>query len=245
MVKIVKDYLDGSGLSKKDLLNKINQELDKRNLKKLNSLGDNKLGQGEITGIFSIHEEVNKYVTDVVFNKRFSDGKLGKHRIIFNANGKINDGAVVFTLINNKIVVVKQWRSSLGKYTYEIPRGFSEKLVSDKKNIKNIFELPIQSAIRELKEEVSSKLEIDDIIEMGHSHEDSGMSSTCISYFLIKIRTKVKLKDLFEKNNETQKAYLYSENEFENLIRNGTICDNHSITAFCFYKICENQENKK
>lgn len=109
-------------------LMEINAALDARNLRSLPKLGDNSKKETEISSVSDIYEHSARFFTDIKFAVTFPDGKLGAHTVRFNANGKISDGAVMAVLINGKFAIVKQWRLPLGQWTYEMPRGFGEKL---------------------------------------------------------------------------------------------------------------------
>lgn len=70
-----------------------------------------------------------------------------------NLNGA---GAVALCVVGGKVLFTRQWRVNLGRYTWEVPRGFSEKWDSGKETTKDTLPKGLQTAIREAHEEVAN-----------------------------------------------------------------------------------------
>jgi len=224
-----------SNISRQERLADINEELARRHLKPLRKLGDASKGEIEAVGIKEIYDHSARFFTDVKFAVILANGKPGEFTLRFNANGEVSDGAVIVTLINGQFAIVKQWRLPLGQWTYEVPRGFGEKL--DKAQIQGALgtlklgDLPLGTLARELGEEVMKDAELDSITHLGNIAENSGTSAITPSYFLVQLRADAeKLSARLQGSEAEIKAYLWSAERVRDEL-GGKLCDNHTVTA--------------
>jgi hypothetical protein len=121
--------------SRDKLREEINAILRQRNLREFERLGDSSKGQMEIIGISTrddgtpaIYDDNAQFFTDITFDMKAPNGNEFKYKIRFNANGATSDGSAIVVLVNGKFVLVRQWRTPLGQYTMEPPRGFATAL---------------------------------------------------------------------------------------------------------------------
>lgn len=106
-------------------LAELNAILDKRGLRRLESLGDLSKREPQLTEILEIHDY--GVFTDIVFLQSLPDGGCHNYVIRFNKNGNKGNGAVFAVLMNGTyFALVEQFRSACGRKTLEAPRGFRE-----------------------------------------------------------------------------------------------------------------------
>lgn len=213
----------------------INAALTKRHLKPIRRLGDASKGEIEAIKIIGIFDHSEKYFTDVKFEVKLPNGNTGAFTVRFNANGEVSDGAVILALINGKFAIVKQWRLPLGQWTYEIPRGFGEKLdsaqIAGTLGTLKIADLPLGTVTRELGEEVIEGGEITSITHLGNIAENSGTSAVTPAYFLVQIEVdEDKLAKRLAAKKEEMVLKLWDGAELRSEIGR-KLADNHSITA--------------
>jgi hypothetical protein len=218
------------------LLDEINVMLSERRLKPLPKLGDCDKGEIEIVGVEAVYEHSSRFFTDVKFNVLFPGGRPGEFTVRFNANGHASDGAVFVTLVNGKFAIVKQWRLPLGRWMYEVPRGFSEKLdnakLSGKLGTVGIGDLPLGTLARELGEEVMAGAKVTSVTHLGNVAQDSGTHNVSPSYFLIQLRVaqEALASGLKGSDDEVAKVKLWDSDTVRAEIGQ-RLCDNHTITA--------------
>lgn len=216
-------------------LNEINTALTARNLKPLRKLGDITEGEIETISIIEIYDHSQRFFTDVKFAVKFPNGADGAFTVRFNANGSVSDGAVIVVLINGKFAVVKQWRLPLGQWTYEMPRGFGDKLDQAKMsgalgNLK-IADLPLGTLNRELSEEVMANAQVVSVTHLGNIAENSGTSNIAPSYFLVQLKVdETRLSAKLKGSEENLFVKLWDIARVRSELGQ-SLCDNHSITA--------------
>jgi hypothetical protein len=217
-------------------LEAINAELKARGLKQLKKLGDHTEGEIEITRIIEIYEHSKRFFTDVKLGSIFPGGKEGEFTVRFNANGEVSDGAVIVVLINGLYAIIKQWRVPLGVWTYEVCRGFGERLdnaqINGQLGTLKIGDLPLGTLTRELGEEVMASAEISSITHLGNIAENSGTNAVSPAHFLVQIQVDETKLTAKLKGSENLKVYLLSAEEVDRQLGK-RIADNHSITALC------------
>ena len=213
----------------------INAELRRRNLKELPKLGDVSKGEIEITGIKEIFDHSKDFFTDIKFATLFPNGKPGEFTVRFNANSLTSDGVVLVVILNGRFAIVKQWRLPLGRWTYEVPRGFGESVDSAKiqgalGHLK-IADLPLGTLERELGEEVVRGGDITSITHLGNTAESSGTNTHTPANFLVEVAVDedALLRRCKEKEGETR-LELWDLKRVRQEI-GGRICDNHSLAA--------------
>ncbi len=223
---------------RQQLLDEINRTLAERGLKPIPKLGDHAKGEIEIVRIKELHEHSKRFFTDVKFSVLFPGGKVGEFTVRFNANGLNSDGAVFVTVVNGKFAIVKQWRLPLGRWMYEVPRGFSETLdnakLSGKLGTVGIGDLPLGTLSRELGEEVMAGAKVTSVTHLGNVAQDSGTHNVAPSYFLIMLQVPeaVLAKGLKGSDDEVAKVKLWDAETVRAEIGQ-RLCDNHTITALC------------
>lgn len=136
-------------------------------------------------------------------------------------------GAVGAIVVNddNKIAIVRQYRPTLGSYSYEIPAGLLDKELSIK-----------DTMLEELKEECSITKE--DIIYVSDKpiisyNTATGLSDALQYVYLVKVKNGVNKKIT---NDEVESLYFMTLEEVENLINTGVIKDPGTLIGFYKYK---------
>ncbi|MBK9773873.1 MAG: hypothetical protein IPP57_24170 [Candidatus Obscuribacter sp.] len=218
-----------------ELLSSINTELTARGLKNIRKLGDSQKGEFEIVALKEVYDHSARFFTDVKFAVLFPGGKEGEFTVRFNANGSTSDGAIVVVVVNGRFAIVKQWRLPLSQWTYEIPRGFGEKL--DAAQINGVLgsvaigDLPLGTVTRELGEEVMKGAVIQSITHLGNIAENSGTNNIAPSYYLVQIKVDEEVLSGRAHGSEDElKLYLWDSARVQSEIGQ-KICDSHSITA--------------
>jgi hypothetical protein len=221
---------------REQLLTTINAELKQRGLKPLRKLGDHTEDEVEIVGLVEVYEHSKRFFTDVKFNVLFPGKKEGQFTVRFNANGEVSDGAVIVVSINGKFAIVKQWRLPLCQWTYEVCRGFGEKLdaaqIAGELGTLKISDLPLGTLTRELGEGVMATAKVRSVTFLGTIAENSGTSAVAPAHFLVEIQVdEALLQSKLSGTDEGKlKLYLWTADEVDRQIGN-RIADNHSITA--------------
>jgi hypothetical protein len=129
--------------------------------------------------------ENRPFFLDVQLNVQWGEGQAPKP---FIARSNISgDGAISLALVNGKVVLVKQYRITLGRYTWEVPRGFSEKWESEKPTTKDTLPKGLQTALREAEEEIGGATTIIPTY-LGRMAENSGTHMGSPAYWLLEMR---------------------------------------------------------
>lgn len=126
---------------------------------------------------------------------------------------------------NGKILLVKQWRNALDRFTYEIPAG----------GLENPEEPMSSCAIRELEEETGYKAEeVEFLISIKTT---VAFCNERIDIFLARnlIKTQQKLDE-----DENIEIYEFELNELIDMIKKGKIQDAKTVSAIFAYRVfCE------
>lgn len=149
-------------------------------------------------------------------NKKYSKREIVDHQkgvgiIAFDADGKL--------------WMVKQYRKSIDKVTLEIPAGLVES-----------NELPIETAKRELQEEVGYFPE--DISYLFDMHSSPGFTNDKLSFFVAKDLRESRLD---QDEDENVKAFTYDVDDLYTMIENGELTDAKSIIAVLYAKKMKNE----
>jgi hypothetical protein len=174
------------------LIESINAQLKERGLKPIPKLGDSSEGEREIIALEEIRAGSERYFVDVRFRMRLPDGSIDSYAIRFNVNGAVSDGAVFVPVINGKFAVVKQWRVPLGRWTYELPRGFCEsdnlfRVLSDSGAIR-LSDLPLGVLERELGAALVEGAQLTSVTHLGDIAQNSSTDTATPSYFLVQVQ---------------------------------------------------------
>jgi hypothetical protein len=127
------------------------------------------------------------FFLDVQLNVQWAEGQAPKPFIVrSNLNG---DGAISLAIVNGKILLLQQWRVNLGRYTWEIPRGFSEAWESEKETTVDTLPKGMKTALRELDEETGAAQNARSIVPtyLGQMAENSGTHMGSPAYWLVEI----------------------------------------------------------
>ena len=118
------------------------------------------------------------------------DGKKGIYGVVYLDNGV----AVVAMTSKKEIYLVGEWRYAIGKFSWSLPAGYSEK-----------NEKSLKSAKRELEEEVGLKAK--NWKYLGTNYENVGVLNQKIKFYLATDLTKVNQKlDGTEKGMKVMKV---------------------------------------
>lgn len=148
--------------------------------------------------------------------------KYSKREIVDHQKGV---GIIAFDE-DNKLWMVKQYRKAIDKVTLEIPAGLVES-----------NELPIETAKRELQEEVGFYPEkISYLFDM---HASPGFTNDKLSFFLADNLVKSELE---QDEDENVEASLYEIDDLYNMIENGELTDAKSIIAILYAMKLKNEK---
>ena len=142
-------------------------------------------------------------------NKRYS-----KREIVDHQKGV---GIIAFDG-NDKIWMVKQYRKAIDKITLEIPAGLVDP-----------GEMPIETAKRELQEEVGYLPET--ISYLFDMHASPGFTNDKLSFFLAKDLVKSSLE---QEEDENVEACALEVKELYKMVENGEITDAKTIIAILY-----------
>lgn len=138
----------------------------------------------------------------------------------------INKNSVAtLTMFNGSFVLLKQFRHPSREFDYHIPRGFGSV------NLYNI-----DSAAREIERTLNTK--VSGIRHLGDIKEDSTLYSKQTSVYMASIES-FRVSDKYE---GIDSVTLFTPDELEEYIRNGTIKDSVTIVAYTLYKISIGRE---
>ena len=147
--------------------------------------------------------------------------KYSKREIVDHQKGV---GIIAFDE-DNKLWMVKQYRKAIDRVTLEIPAGLVES-----------NELPIETAKRELQEEVGFYPEkISYLFDM---HASPGFTNDKLSFFLANNLVKSELE---QDEDENVEASLYEIDDLYNMIENGELTDAKSIIAILYAMKLKNE----
>ena len=148
--------------------------------------------------------------------------KYSKREIVDHQKGV---GIIAFDE-DNKLWMVKQYRKAIDRVTLEIPAGLVES-----------NELPIETAKRELQEEVGFYPEkISYLFDM---HASPGFTNDKLSFFLADNLVKSELE---QDEDENVEASLYEIDDLYNMIENGELTDAKSIIAILYAMKLKNEK---
>ena len=166
------------------------------------------------------------------------DGFVKVYEFEETVNGKKDNyvkiefkGAVAGVVVNenNELAIVRQYRPTLGSYSYEIPAGVLDKNITVK-----------QTLIEELHEECNIKDE--DILSISKEpiviyNMATGVTDALIYIYLVKVKNG---KDKYIKNDEVEELDFMSMEEIDNLINSGIIKDSNTLIGIYKYKLMLN-----
>ncbi|MFJ9088159.1 NUDIX hydrolase [Streptomyces sp. NPDC102384] len=125
-------------------------------------------------------------------------------------------GVVVLARHGDDILMVRQWRPTVGRWAWELPRGFGE---SD----------PVADAVRELREETGVVASTAAVI--AHLDVDSGLLESEVAVVEAQIRRDAAVLPDAAGGGEVATARWWSPSEIAEAIRTGTLRDGFTLAA--------------
>jgi len=152
---------------------------------------------------------------------QFPNGSMGGYiRYMNHSSLSGNAGVVILPVMEEKILLLHQFRHATRSWHLEVPRGFGTEGLS-----------PAESARQEIHEEVSGK--ILELLELGTMHSDTGMSGQKVHLFFARLSSVGEP----EKQESIDSFRWVALAELEDLIRRGDITDAFTITAYTRAKL--------
>lgn len=137
----------------------------------------------------------------------------------------VGTGAVVaIPVLENKFVLLHQYRHALRRKQFAFPRGFAEPGISSAQNV-----------LKELKEELGANVKSSQLI--GTVVADSGIDGNEVSVYLCELENA----ELHYQYEGIENIELLTPEELECWIADGKIDDGFTLAAFCLYMTREFQ----
>lgn len=183
----------------------------------LRRIGKHREDEFEITGVVRVIRELRQYYVVIVFSVLRPDGTTGEYAVRFS-----RPAAILVPIIDQRVVLVKQHRLTIGKWTTELPRGWIRReLASDP-------EATIRDLLcREVGEEWVRSLAVDTIEVVGEIPEDTGTDSLIVPIFLVHGRNAASLP----RRCGVHKPVAYDWATVYRLEDEGIINDAHTLAA--------------
>ncbi len=132
---------------------------------------------------------------------------------------EIREGVCILTFYKEKIALLKEYRYPVSSWQWEIPGG-----------IVDPGETPEHAAVRELREETGFLC--DEITPLGGVYTSFGSSNEKINLFLARC---TKRGGASPEPAEVFDLYLFSEDEFKEMVRNGAFMHGAGLAAWARY----------
>lgn len=168
---------------------------------------------GAHVGVFS-HDPYMWFLRDAV---EFPDGARRTHHRAINRTG---NGAAVLPLFEGRIVLTRQYRHALRRWSLEIPRGALEP-----------GETPVEAAEAELNEEVGG--EARELIELAFIHGSTNLYANGAHTFFARL-TRVGEPQISEAITSVEQVAI---KDFERMIVAGDITDSFTVAAFAHARL--------
>jgi ADP-ribose pyrophosphatase len=147
---------------------------------------------------------------------RFPSGILGSYFRVFNsADLRGGQATVVIPIVNDLILLMRQFRHPTRKWHWEVPRGFGEPGIPAEEN-----------ARKEVLEEINGK--ILELINLGPYNSNTGIEGANVQLFLARMESTEETN--LEEGIESYK--LFEIHQVEEMIRDAEITDGFTIAAF-------------
>lgn len=216
-----------SHVSRTDRLSTINAMLEDHGLARLEGVGDNASGWSEIIGIHQWNEHPSSLWHDITFMVRRAGGKVYPHTVRFNTNSRHARGVILIPVIDDRVVIIKQFRVAVGTETWELARGFAE--YRDEEVTADIKAVPT-ALVRELGEEVVENACISAVEPIGTIFENTGSHHSSLDVSIVTLTPPDDGTPLILKGSQGLPTRLVSWSELWNPSRLG-IRDAHSLAA--------------
>lgn len=152
------------------------------------------------------------------------------HLVVFGA-----PGMVVIAIVNDLWIIVEQWRPSLGRWAWELPRSFYGTLAGIEEPVDPVPALPDDEiAMRIVAREVGNRIRSAELLEnrdLGNTSENAGLSCSNIRNRLVRIRMD---PALFTKGLQGQDRFVRVHTWTDEQLRaeiGRRISDQHSLSA--------------
>jgi ADP-ribose pyrophosphatase len=151
----------------------------------------------------------------------FPGGRLGSYfRVLNQADLRGGEGVVVLASMNNRYLLLHQYRHPTRSWSFEVPRGFGEPGVPAEQQAKN-----------EISEEIQG--EIEELIDLGIYHSNTGLESNKVRLFYAKLTSVGRPAE-----DEGIEGYHWASlAELEEMIANAKITDGFTIAAYTRAKL--------
>ena len=146
--------------------------------------------------------------------------KNGYIRFINRADFSGGQGVVVMACMNEKILLLHQFRHATRSWHLEVPRGYGEPGISADKQAAN-----------ELQEEIGAQ--IGELTDLGTMHNNSSFEGQPVRLFFARLNSIGKPAH----QEGIDRFILVTSSEFENLIRDDKITDGFTIAAYARAKL--------
>jgi hypothetical protein len=219
-------------LAPADRLVAINELLEAQGLAPLKGVGDNAQGWSEVVGISGWYEHPSGLWHDLSFIVRRVGGKQYSHTVRFNTNSKDARGVILIPVIDDQVVIIKQFRIALGCETWELARGFAERLEGD--GVPELLALPA-ALVRELGEEVMQDATIISVQPIGSIFENTGTHNCLLDVSMVAIAPPVSTSTPALGGSQRFAARLVSWRELSSPTDLG-IRDAHSLAAIALVR---------
>ena len=169
---------------------------------------------GAEIGIVS-HDPYMWVVRDAV---EFPDGARRPHMRLVSRLG--NNGAATLALLDDQIVLTRQFRHALRRWSLEIPRGAIEP-----------GQTPAQAAAAELNEEVGGTAH--ELVELGFMNGSTNLYATGTHLFFARLK-HVGAPQISEAITSVEQVTVA---EFERMVLTGEITDSYTVGAFAHARL--------
>lgn len=151
------------------------------------------------------------------------DGEIGTRELVFH-----NGGVSVAPVINDKMILVGQYRKAIEQFIYEIPAGKLE--LGEEEN-------PATAALRELEEETGYTVsDLTDLSEIALFYGTPGFSSEKTYLYFSAHLTKVSHPRPMDDEEFLDKIFVTLD-EAKEMMRQGQICDAKTMIAVQYWEL--------
>ncbi len=209
-------------VTRPDVLREVNAVLEKEGLPlwtSLSRIGKHRSREHEITGVSHVIVDLKAYYVIIVFDVIRPDGSVGKYGV----RSTTRIPTCVVTLINDKVLLVKQHRLTTGTWTLEMPRGWIEP--ERARNTPGGAGRVLLD--REIGSELTARLDIPSPILLGSVWEDTGSRLDQVQIYLSQFRSDEDLP----RRAEHIKHALYTWNQVDELLDKEILNDQTSLAA--------------
>lgn len=149
----------------------------------LRRIGKHRKGEFEITGVLSVARDVKRYYVIVTFKVIRPDGTSGEYGVRFS-----RPAAAVVAVANGLVILVKQHRLTLGKWTMETPRGWipPEAAADPRATVRAVLS-------GEIGEEWVASLTPFEPVLVGEMPDDTGYHALVVPVYYLEAKTTIPL----------------------------------------------------